>query len=377
MSFGLVPKDGSYSVLNSTRTVVNKATSEKLIAGGDVIFQNLPNSTGDNVLYIDSATGTVSKSTGGNIPTGELWGEYLYYNSVIGSFATGGTEISLGTYAGEIDQGAQAVAIGFNAGSNTQGQAAVAIGYNAGTNTQGASAVAIGFNAGTNTQGGSAVAIGFNAGSNTQGTSAVAIGTSAGIYSQGQYAVAIGINAGSGTQGTGAIAIGNGAGNGLQGANAIAIGSAAGFANQNASTIVLNATGSAVNTLTASSFYVQPIRSVAGGVPLSWNAATGEVSITPSQRATKNTIVDIADDTSVVFGLQARNFIYNADENKEVQVGYIAEEVEELNRKLAIHNGVDGPPVNINYNVVLVFLVEEVRKLRAQVDEILGKELQR
>ena len=102
-----------------------------------------------------------------------------------------------------------------------------------------------------------------------------------------------------------------------------------------------------------------------------WNAATGEVSIAPSQRATKNTIVDLADDTSVVFGLQARNFIYNADENKEVHVGYIAEEVEELNRKLAIHNTVDGPPVNINYNVVLVFLVEEVRKLRAQVDALL------
>lgn len=102
-----------------------------------------------------------------------------------------------------------------------------------------------------------------------------------------------------------------------------------------------------------------------------WNAATNEVSIAPSQRETKNTIVDLADDTSVVFGLQARNFIYNADENKEVQAGYIAEEVEELNRKLAIHNVVDGPPVNINYNVVLVFLVEEVRKLRAQVDALL------
>jgi hypothetical protein len=356
MSFGLVPKDAVYSVLNSTRTVVNKATSEKSIAGGEVIFQNLPTNTGDNVLYIDSATGIVSKSNGGNIPTGELWGQYLYYNTDIGSFATGGTKISLGTYAGENDQGANAVALGFNAGSNTQGTGAVAIGNNAGFDDQGANAVALG----------------LNAGKNSQGTSAIAIGNNAGINSQGQFAVAIGINAGGGTQGTGAIAIGNGAGNGLQGANAIAIGSGAGFVNQNASTIVLNATGGAVNTLANSSFYVQPIRSVAGGVPLSWNAATGEVSITPSQRATKNTIVDIADDTSVVFGLQARNFMYNADENKEVQVGYIAEEVEELNRKLAIHNVVDGAPVNINYNVVLVFLVEEVRKLRAQVDALLS-----
>ena len=184
--------------------------------------------------------------------------------------------------------------------------------------------------------------------------------------------MALGNSAGAGTQGAGAIAIGASAGQASQGANSIAIGTNAGLTSQNPNTIILNASGVAVDSIAASGFYVQPVRAVAGGVAMLWNAVTGEVSIAPSQRETKNTIVDLADDTSVVFGLQARNFIYNADENKEVQVGYIAEEVEELNRKLAIHNVVDGPPVNINYNVVLVFLVEEVRKLRAQVDALLS-----
>jgi hypothetical protein len=59
------------------------------------------------------------------------------------------------------------------------------------------------------------------------------------------------------------IAIGQQAGNSGQGTNAVAIGAYAGQTNQAANTIILNASGSAVNGVSAqaSSFYVNPIRS--------------------------------------------------------------------------------------------------------------------
>jgi hypothetical protein len=438
MSFGLIPKDSAYSVLNSTRTVSNKATSEQLTNAGPLVFENLPTTPGDSQLSINSATGIVSRTLFPPNPpaTGTTWGQYLYYSPNDDKFVTGGANISLGNNAGQLTQGTYAVAIGTSAGQDGQGTNSVAIGNLAGQISQGESAVAlgalcgttsqssnaiaiglsagaqlqgnsavaigqlageasqsgegisIGFRAGQVSQGGSSVAIGFDSGRTNQGTNSVAIGSlsgevsqasdsvSIGYYagqnSQGSEAVCLGVNSGQNNQGYRGIAIGSQAGIDSQGAESIAIGTLAGPNSQAANTIILNASGVGLNSIAPSSFYVSPVRAVAGGVALLWNAATGEVSIAPSQRETKNTIIDIADDTSVVFGLQARNFIYNTDENKEVQVGYIAEEVEELNPKLAIHNVVGGPPVNINYNAVLVFLVEEVRKLKAQVDSLIN-----
>ena len=403
MLFGLIPKDGAYSVLNTTRTVASKATSEQLTNAGPLVLENLPTTPGDNILSVNSSTGVVSRTLfPSNLPAGTTFGQYLYYSPDAGQFVVGGDKISLGNNAGIDSQGQGAVALGARSGNSAQGTFAIAIGDSAGEQSQAVESIAIGFRAGQESQQENAISIGFQAGQIDQGISTVAIGyqsgvenqgnnsvaigpnsaktnqapdcvsigVSAGNLNQGTQAVTIGANAGQNNQGTRSIAIGSSAGFQSQGSDCIAIGVLAGANSQDTNTIILNATGVALESVASNGFYVSPVREVAGGVALLWNAATGEVSIAPSRRETKNTIIDIADDTSVVFGLQARNFIYNTDENKEVQVGYIAEEVEELNPKLAIHNVVGGPPVNINYNAVLVFLVEEVRKLRARVDAL-------
>jgi hypothetical protein len=185
-------------------------------------------------------------------------------------------EIAIGTQAGETTQGANAVAIGTQAGETTQGANAVAIGAEAGQTTQGVNAVAIGNQAGETSQSGNSVAVGRLAGQTNQDINCVAVGGQAGNTDQGQYATAVGYEtgltdqgnfstavgsaAGKTSQAIGAVAVGRKAGETSQGASSVAIGNQAGTTSQPDNSIILNATGSAFNPTTASSFHVKPVR---------------------------------------------------------------------------------------------------------------------
>lgn len=187
--------------------------------------------------------------------------------------------VAVGQNAASTSQSTRAVAIGSSAGTSSQGQSAIAIGYLSGNTGQSVSAIAIGASAGQTNQRVNSISIGMNAGNNTQGENSVAIGNAAGRTTQGKNSVAIGIYAGDSSQGIDAIAIGHGAGNGGQGVNSIAIGKYAGMTNQHSSSIIMNATGSALESTSANSFYVKPIRSLidANSPRLHYNATTGEI----------------------------------------------------------------------------------------------------
>jgi len=161
----------------------------------------------------------------------------------------------------------------------------VAIGEEAGLSGQQTDAVAIGYQSGRSDQGISAVAVGVLAGFTGQGSSSVAIGNNSGYTNQGERSVAIGIVAGNVAQGSGSVAIGDRAGFSNQASDSIAIGKRAGFFNQPANTIILNASGFAVNGVAGqtSSFYVNPVRQVTGGVlppgfyNMAYNPTTSEI----------------------------------------------------------------------------------------------------
>jgi hypothetical protein len=70
----------------------------------------------------------------------------------------------------------------------------------------------------------------------------------------------MGYQAGQTSQGANAVAVGRQAGISEQGASAVAIGAYAGVTGQGANSIILNGTGVALNTTTASSFHVKPVR---------------------------------------------------------------------------------------------------------------------
>jgi hypothetical protein len=174
-------------------------------------------------------------------------------------------------------QATGAVAIGSSAGGNLQGYHAVAVGYRAGQTRQGADAVAIGEDAGNYAQGTNSIAIGRTAGTNTQGNSAIAMGWNAGQDFQGQQAIAIGEDAGLSNQGE----------------YSIAVGFKSGYVNQGNNSIVLNATGTQINTSTANSFTVAPVRastlnnySQDTGNVLYYNTSTNEVTTAPLNNIT-------------------------------------------------------------------------------------------
>jgi hypothetical protein len=93
-------------------------------------------------------TGLVDIAVGATGPTGPgfsypttTYGEYLYSNG--STFVVGGSKISLGNNAGQVDQSSNAVAIGQNAGKTSQGPHAIAIGAGAGTSNQGSNSIII------------------------------------------------------------------------------------------------------------------------------------------------------------------------------------------------------------------------------------------
>ena len=113
---------------------------------------------------------------------------------------------------------------------------------------------------------------------------------------------------------------------------------------------------------------------MAGTFPLYYNTSSFEITYNTSSRTTKNTIQDLATDTAPIYGLQPRTYIYNTDPQSGPQIGYISEEVKELNRNFATYNTPDlETPVAINYNVITVFLVEEIKKLKARVEALENK----
>jgi hypothetical protein len=76
-------------------------------------------------------------------------------------------------------------------------------------------------------------------------------------------------------------------------------------------------------------------------------------------------------DTSPLYSLRPRTFIYNSDPEGGQQIGYISEEVHELNRYFATYNAPDlDVPVAINYNTIVVFLVEEIKKLKKCIESV-------
>ena len=287
------------------------------------------------------------------------------------------------------------IKIGINAGVTSQGTYTVAVGANAGNTSQQFGAVAIGYEAGRTSQGATAVAIGTDAGRDNQRDEAVAVGIGAGQYNQRDAAVAIGSLAGNNNQGISAVAIGELAATSNQGNAAIAVGVRAGYTSQHDNSIVLNATGSNLNSPAASSFTVQPVRRTqSSGNLLAYSDSTGEITysnvtvtstgnLTVSGTMTATTIVETSSATlkeninpiTDALGLiaQLQGVTYDRrDGSTHNEAGLIAEEV---NRVLPNLVSLDdqGQPIGVYYTKLTAYLIEAVKSLKAEIDQLKGK----
>ena len=113
---------------------------------------------------------------------------------------------------------------------------------------------------------------------NANGPTTITIGKNAGTTNQGASSIALGGRAGETNQGINGIAIGQNAGKSDQGDRAIAIGRNAATTNQGNQSIVINATGGAVENITADSLVIKPIRNASGTHSMEYNPTTGEVT---------------------------------------------------------------------------------------------------
>lgn len=179
----------------------------------------------------------------------------------------------------------------------------------------------------------------------------VAIGSLSGQVNQGTGAIAIGGYAGYDTQGEGAIAIGKGAGMTGMGARAIAIGNNAGIINQ-----------------PDDSFYTIPNLANCSGSVLLYDVVTGQIGPQVSSLRFKKNIQPLDKAKSdVIHKLQPVTFKHFS--TNKPSLGLIAEEVYKYIPEITPLDEFDEP-ISVNYELLSVLLLDQVQRLRKDVDEL-------
>jgi hypothetical protein len=88
-----------------------------------------------------------------------------------------------------------------------------------------------------------------------------------------------------------------------------------------------------------------------------------------SARDTKENIVPInISDSSVIYKFKGYTYSYIGDESNTMRVGYMADEINELDKKLVYDN--DGKPDAVYYSDMVVYAIQEIQKLKSQIDTL-------
>jgi hypothetical protein len=334
----------------------------------------------NSVIFGFQAGNNLTVTTGSQVIIGYEAGQSSSINSVcVGPYSgkenQGPFCIAIGFSAGQKNQHQASIGIGSNAGATEQGDNAIAIGNNTAILNQGVNSIAIGFHAGNTEQKGYSVALGGNSGYQNQGARCVAIGNNAGYNTQENDSIAIGDNSGYLTQGTKAIAIGRNAGYTTQGVNSISIGYLAGSKEQKSYSICIgdhagiDDTGENI-TSTYGLYFPNsksghPLLEVGSGVAVHYDADSGQMGPMTSSQEYKTDIESINIDSSIIYNLNLKSFKYKSN-LKNTCLGYIAEEVEEIDSELIVYMTKNGKkvPYSIKYNNLIFYIIEELKKIK-------------
>ena len=96
---------------------------------------------------------------------------------------------------------------------------------------------------------------------------------------------------------------------------------------------------------------------------------TGLLGTIVSSKRYKDNIVDMGKSSSDLMKLRPVNFTLKKDESKTRQWGLIAEEVAHVYPELVSYNK-DNKPESVRYNDLPAMLLNEVQKLRKELDEL-------
>jgi hypothetical protein len=98
---------------------------------------------------------------------------------------------------------------------------------------------------------------------------------------------------------------------------------------------------------------------------MTYNISNYEVGYITSNRAHK-TNINSFEDTSTIFNLDLKRYSYKKDESFKEQIGYVAEEVYSVDPRLTTRD--DGKPAGIEYFTLLMYVTNELKKLRNEFD---------
>ena len=101
-----------------------------------------------------------------------------------------------------------------------------------------------------------------------------------------------------------------------------------------------------------------------------YQATSGEITYNTSSIKYKENVIDLTEDTSVIYNVRARE--YDTIEENKHKIGYIAEELNDISTHFTWKNP-DGSPEGIEWFNVVVYLVEEVKKLKKRIEVLEAK----
>lgn len=110
---------------------------------------------------------------------------------------------------------------------------------------------------------------------------------------------------------------------------------------------------------------------VVDAIPVLVDSA-GQLGTTSSSARYKNNIRDMSDDSDAVMKLRPVTFTYKKDEEKRLQYGLIAEEVEDAMPLLVSYNN-DGQPEAVRYHDLPAILLNELQKMEKRLKRLESK----
>jgi hypothetical protein len=98
-----------------------------------------------------------------------------------------------------------------------------------------------------------------------------------------------------------------------------------------------------------------------------YNAATFELTYNTSSIKYKKNVIDLTGDTSAIYNIKARE--YDSKDDDTHHIGYVAEELEQCDTRFTWKNP-DGSPEGIEWFHLLLYTIEEMKKLRERVAQL-------
>jgi hypothetical protein len=117
---------------------------------------------------------------------------------------------------------------------------------------------------------------------------------------------------------------------------------------------------------------VENMRPLGAATTISWDPATGEIIAAASSRRYKDKIQPFKDDFYKILQLSPKSFVYKGANRREI--GYIAEDLDDIGLKDLLYYNKDKQPESIHYDKIPLYLLEIVKVQQKELAD-LKKEL--